>query len=365
MSSINLLIKQLLSYGLAFAVTLFFLWGLRPIAIRLGLVDNPGGRKQHRGQVPLIGGIAMFLGFAFAILSLDVSLASYRGFLAAALLLVIVGILDDLHELSPRARLWAQLIASLMMIFWSGVSIHSIGNVFGIGDISLGYLTIPFTVFAMVAAINALNMIDGMDGLAGGVCFIELIVLAVLLHYSHQLADIQIIYTLIAVVFAFLLCNFPIRVVNLSSVFMGDSGSMFLGFVITWFLIKFSQGAHPSFPPVVILWVLAVPVFDIITVTFRRLLSRRSPTQASRDHIHHVLSDVGLTPTACTIAICTLSAIFGALGLLGAIYVVAQYLLFFLLLVSYVIYAVVYTIIRRRVSVRGVSVEKQSYYHDA
>ena len=305
---------------LAFGVTFFFLWGLKPIAIRLELVDPPGGRKQHWGAIPLVGGIAMFLGFAFSLLTLNISLAPYRGFIAAAILLVIVGVLDDLHELSPRARLLAQVIASIIMITWEGTALHTLGNVFGAVNLSLWFLGIPFTIFAMVAAINAVNMIDGMDGLAGGVCLIELFFILSLLKISGETDPIALISLLMASLMAFLLFNFPFTEKKTATVFMGDSGSMFLGFTITWLLMKYSQAPHMSFHPIIILWILAIPVFDLVTVTFRRLLTRRSPLKAHRDHIHHILESMGMSPFQCTSTICFFSFLLGGAGVLATLW---------------------------------------------
>ncbi len=331
------------SMAVSFAVTLFFLWALKPIAIRLELVDNPGGRKRHLGQIPLIGGIAMFLGFAFALLTLDISLAPYRGFIAACTLLIVVGVLDDLHELSARTRLYAQVGASFIMVFWSGVYLKSIGNVFATGNIAMGFLAIPFTVFSTVAAINAVNMVDGMDGVAGGLCLIEFCFISLFLFLSGHVHDIQLVGILISAVLAFLCLNFPWSKTKKARVFMGDSGSMLLGFTITWFLIKFSQSPYQSFHPVIILWILAVPVFDIITMTFRRLIRRQSPATATRDHIHHVLASTGLSHRACSLLIYLFALVMGSIGVLGSVYNVSDYVMLLLLFFSYGAYLVMYS----------------------
>jgi undecaprenyl-phosphate alpha-N-acetylglucosaminyl 1-phosphatetransferase len=340
-------VHQWLSYGVSFGITLFFLWVLTPIAIRLDLVDHPGGRKQHTGTVPLIGGIAMFLGFAFSLLTLDISLAPYRGFIAAATLLVVVGVLDDLHELSPRARLAAQFIASVMMV-WSGVYLQNIGNLFGGGLVSFGFLAIPFTILATVAAINAVNMIDGIDGLAGGLSVIELLMISILLQASHHVFAISLLGILIAAVCAFLCFNFPFGKMRRATIFMGDSGSMFLGFTMTWLLIQFSQQPDKSFDPIIILWILAVPVFDLITVTFRRLLSRVSPFKAQRDHIHHVLEATGMSIFHCSLSICGFALLLGSLGVAGSLWKVPDSFMLLGLLVLYALYVGIYIQLQQR-----------------
>ncbi|MDX1513211.1 MAG: MraY family glycosyltransferase, partial [Gammaproteobacteria bacterium] len=157
------------NFLMGFALTLLLLGFLRPVATRIGLVDRPDSRKQHVGQVPLIGGLAMFCGFTLAALTMDQSLTAYRSFFAAAGILVVVGVLDDLRELTSAARFGAQIVAAGLMAWWGGVALHDLGGLRAQQELfELGRWTIPFTIFATVGVINALNMIDGLDGLAGG-----------------------------------------------------------------------------------------------------------------------------------------------------------------------------------------------------
>ena len=137
----------MLTNGLiAFFITIFCILICRRPAFKIGLVDNPGGRKQHIGPVPLIGGICMFLGFCFAVLTLDISLVQYRSLLAGSGLLVLVGVIDDMHELTPQFRLLAQLIAALLMAFWGGVILSKFGSFF---TLAIG-LFIPQIVVAEI-----------------------------------------------------------------------------------------------------------------------------------------------------------------------------------------------------------------------
>src|SRR5262245_59089903 len=144
-----------------FIITIGCISLLRPLAVRINLVDAPHGRKQHEGHVPLIGGIAMFLGVLFALLTLSISLQPLRGFIAGCALLVFIGVLDDFHELSARARLVAQAAAGLIMVLWGKVALHSLGNLLFLGDIHLGWFSLPITVLAVIGIINAVNMTDG------------------------------------------------------------------------------------------------------------------------------------------------------------------------------------------------------------
>ena len=185
--------KTLASYVLALLVCCGLLHLLRPMAMRMGLVDEPSRRKSHEGSVPLIGGVAMFCGFALAALTLDMGLMAYRSFFAAAAILVVVGILDDMHELSSRARFGAQILAAALMAYWGGVVLGDLGGLAGGGEpFLLSGWEIVFTVFCTVGVINALNMSDGVDGLAGGLSLVALLGLA-------YIADSAIITIAIAI----------------------------------------------------------------------------------------------------------------------------------------------------------------------
>src|SRR3989338_6732805 len=140
---------------IAFCVTILMIVGLTPIAHKIDLVDHPNSRKHHRGTVPLIGGIAIGLGFCIGILALDISLSAFRALLAAYLLLTIIGIMDDFNELSPRLRIVAQLLVGLLVTCWGNILLGRLGHIFNSELIHLGYWAIPFTILAIIAMINA------------------------------------------------------------------------------------------------------------------------------------------------------------------------------------------------------------------
>jgi len=328
----------ILSVTIALLVSMVLVWVLRPLAIRIGLVDSPGERKQHVGQVPLVGGIAMFCGFMFAVLVLDLSLDSYRAFFACTALLVIVGILDDFHDLPPWVRFVAQIVAALIMTLWGGVVVRDLGALFGLGSVPLGMWAVPFTVFATVGAINAINMLDGVDGLAGGIVWIAFVLLGFVAFSGNLMADAQILLILACVISAFLGFNlrFPGR--RQALVFMGDAGSMFLGFALVWFAISLSQGENRAMTPVTALWILALPLIDAVSIFVRRLSGRRPPFGAARDHLHHILLSIGLSVNGTVGIMVGLAATIGALGLLGLYGGVAKHLLFYGFLLLFVIH---------------------------
>jgi UDP-GlcNAc:undecaprenyl-phosphate GlcNAc-1-phosphate transferase len=327
---------KLFPYFIAFTITLATMLLLRPLAIRLGLMDEPGGRKHHEGNIPLIGGIAMLLGFGFSLLTLDVSLSNYRCLIAGVSLLVVTGLLDDFHELSPRSRLFIQIFVGILMVWWGNISLQSFGNLFSLGMIKVGFFAFPLTVIAVVAIINAVNMTDGVDGLAGSIAFVEFFYLAWLSHHANLIIDKQIIYLIIMSLLAFLFFNFPWR--QRASVFMGDSGSMMLGFLLSWFCISLSQASHFAARPVVFLWIMAVPLFDISSVVVRRLTRGFSPFKADRGHLHHYLLKRGLSSLQVTFIISLLSGILGLIGILGEKYQMRESILFVSFIVLFFIY---------------------------
>jgi UDP-GlcNAc:undecaprenyl-phosphate/decaprenyl-phosphate GlcNAc-1-phosphate transferase len=147
-------------------------------AERLGLMDTPGGRKRHAKAVPLTGGLAMFAAFCIALLLIDDPMRPYASLVVGMGILLAIGLMDDLQEISATSKMMAQIMAAVLMVSWGEVQIHSLGDLFGTGEILLGEWAIPFTVLCTVVLINAINMADGFDGLAGGMVAVSLFWLA-------------------------------------------------------------------------------------------------------------------------------------------------------------------------------------------
>lgn len=334
----------LASYGLAFVVCCGLLHLLRPVALRIRLVDTPNDRKANQGSVPLIGGLAMFCGFALAALTLDIGLTAYRGFFAAAAILVVVGVLDDMHELSSRARFGTQILAAALMAMWGGVVLHNLGALGG-GDVfSLGRWEIVFTIFATVGVINALNMSDGVDGLAGGLSLIALLGLTYVADGAGFDSERTLLSMLAVVVVGFLLFNLRLPGRRRALVFMGDAGSMFLGFAITWFFISLSQGDERAMAPVAALWLLMIPLFDTVWLILWRFSQGRSPTSSDIGHLHHVLQMTGMGAAASVWLMLAIAALGAAAGLLALERGVAESTMFYLFLGLFVAYCVFMTI---------------------
>jgi UDP-GlcNAc:undecaprenyl-phosphate/decaprenyl-phosphate GlcNAc-1-phosphate transferase len=306
----------ILSFSIAFFLTVLFIKLLIPLANRIGLVDHPGGRKTHVGAIPLVGGIAMALAFAIGLLILDQSLESYRAFLAAIILLSLTGLLDDFHELTPRLRLCVQIFSALIMILWGNVSLHNLGNIFFMGAVHLNIvLSVGLTIVAVVGVINAINMLDGVDGLLGSLILIQLVALSLVAWHFQLIPVLKILLIMIGLIAAYLWYNFPFPWRKRPIIFMGDAGSMFLGFALVWFMISFSQSSIVTIKPAVYLWFMVVPIFDIGGVTIRRLLHGRSPFHPDREHVHHLLQSFGFSKIAVVLMLSGFSVLAILFGL--------------------------------------------------
>jgi UDP-GlcNAc:undecaprenyl-phosphate/decaprenyl-phosphate GlcNAc-1-phosphate transferase len=279
-----------------FFATLLAMAALRPVAVAIELVDKPGGRKTHRGEIPVVGGLAMFLGCVFGIGLLLPSPFITASLLSASALVVLVGMLDDRFEISPYARLTAHLVAALLALMTtSDLSITTLGSPFGSSPVVFSDLAgAAFTCVAIVGAINAFNMLDGMDGLAGTMAFIALVALTILAHMIGDGAVAGAALVVSGAIAAFLFFNIPAKFNRRFRCFMGDAGSTLLGFLLACMCIAVSQGssgAHIS--PTTTLWLVAIPLFELMWTTLRRALQGKSPFRPDRAHFHHKLLDAG------------------------------------------------------------------------
>jgi len=306
-----------LVFPAAFFLSLFLIHNLRRPAVNLGLVDIPGGRKAHDGHVPLVGGVGVFAAFALAALLLPQDLGAYRGLFFGMALLLIAGVLDDLHDLRAGRKLLAQVVAALMLVGWGGHVIPDLGGWPLLGTLELGLLAVPFTLLCVVGLVNAVNMMDGVDGLAGGV---TLVILAWLVGAAVAAGDggqAALPGLLAATVVGFLVFNFPHPWRRCASVFMGDAGSLLLGFAVAWFAVDLADAPQDPVPPLTIAWILALPVFDALTLMVRRVHKGQSPMAADREHLHHIFQRAGFTTRGTVYVLMTIVLLMGAIGMAG------------------------------------------------
>ena len=286
------LAQLLAAAAVAFATTAVLMVGLRPVAFGLGLVDRPGGRKLHDGEIPIIGGVAMFGGL-FAGFSLLAFPGSFLlSIFVATALLVIVGVLDDRFHTPAAVRLTSQVAVVLIMVYGANLYLADIGDPFGTGIIGMGPFALIFTTIVTVTMINAYNLVDGADGLAGSLTLIALLAVALVGGWDHPASAAAL--TVSAAIVGFLLFNFPTKLNRRQRAFMGDAGSTMLGFAVVWITLGVSQGEMQVISPVHCLWFAAIPIFDCLTCFVRRALRGKSPFSPGRDHFHHTLLRSGL-----------------------------------------------------------------------
>ncbi|MBF0309881.1 MAG: undecaprenyl/decaprenyl-phosphate alpha-N-acetylglucosaminyl 1-phosphate transferase [Magnetococcales bacterium] len=325
---------------LAVGGSALFLWLLLPMASRMGLVDRPDARKIHDREVPLVGGLALFLGFTLAMTGFEAAPDPFRAMLLAMALLVSIGVIDDRRGVSPRIRFGVQIVAALLMTSWGQVSVGHLGNLMGWGAIELGGWAAPFTVICVVGVINAFNMSDGLDGLAGGQALLSFGMLCFLAVLAGHAAEGWILAFLMLTLLPFLWLNARGPWRDRALVFMGDAGSTCLGFALAWFTVQLSQGEARAFQPVTALWLVAVPLIDMFGVFFRRLARGEKPFEPDNRHLHHLLlKRCGSVSRTCLI-LWAASLACGFFGMAGMWSGIPEYMMFYGILALFVAYLV-------------------------
>lgn len=274
------------------------LFALRPFAEVVGLIDRPGGHKTHHGDVPVIGGIAMFMGLLIATVGGAGLLGGGAQMLAVAAFMVVLGALDDRFNLPPRVRLFAHMSAAVAIVYSTGYRVEDLGDLVGLGVVPLGSLALPFTIVAIVALINAFNMLDGLDGLAGSAGLVALGGTMVLASLGGNTGTLLISGSMFGAVAAFLLFNLPTRLNRPMRTFMGDAGSTLIGFLLAVLSLGQTQKGIMDLSPMVVVWLMPIPIFELFSSTARRLIRGISPAQADTGHFHHVLIKAGLSVRA-------------------------------------------------------------------
>jgi len=318
--------------GVAFVSAALLLALLEPTAKKYGLVDVPGGRKAHLLATPDHGGIAIFFATLIAVVASDTLLENYWPLLLTAFFVLSIGVIDDLYDINAKSRMLLHASIAAVLIVLTDTRISSLGNLFGFGDLQLYWLSYPFTIFCFLAGINAINMIDGIDGLAGGLVLIPLgLIAAVCFLYGD--ANLAFFATVVCgALLAFLLSNYRFPGRKRARAFLGDSGSTTLGFMFVWFLIEATQQEANPLPPVVALWLLAIPLVDSGCVILMRWKQGRSILSAGRDHVHHRLMKMGCSVTKTAIILHVASVSFCFFGLACYYTGVQDWLLFCLII---------------------------------
>lgn len=317
-----------------------------PLAVRAGLVDKPGGRKKHDGAIPLIGGLVIIPVFALLSYVIDLpSLMLLSPLLGGVVLLLVIGALDDKFHIHPWARFVIQIwLACYVVIFCNG-EIENLGNLFGFGDVHLGWFAQIFSVTCLVLLMNAINMLDGMDGLAGGFVAVALGWLMFASYQTGFMIPFWAMAFLLIPILGFLAFNARYPTHPKARVFLGDAGSLSLALILGWFAIKLSQVQEPNeiFPAVSIIWIMSVPIMDTFAIFFTRMKQGRSPFDADRLHLHFKLQDRGYPPQIATPMILGFALTTGGIGYLGIKIGIPEYVLLYswsAILIAYTYYRI-------------------------
>lgn len=267
-------------YFAIFIITVVFIKFIQRYASLLKLIDKPNKRSQHLKDMPRGAGIAFILAISITLFSFHFEIVlDFIATFIAILIVFLIGIWDDCHNSSPKIKFLIIAIAAAVAMVDNFI-ILDIGTIFGFKIVLDWYIGVPLTLFSVVGFTNALNLIDGLDGLAGGISIVILGAFFVIGYNNNNIFLIGLSSSLIIGLLAFLLFNW-----HPSSIFMGDSGSLTLGFIISILAIE----SLKYIPAISILFITAIPLFDTIIVMIRRKREVRSPFKADKTHIHHIV----------------------------------------------------------------------------
>jgi UDP-GlcNAc:undecaprenyl-phosphate GlcNAc-1-phosphate transferase len=328
--------RTALACVVAAGTSVIALTALVRISTTIGLVDHPNARKHHVGEIPLVGGLSVFIGLLAGAQWLRGLGTFGHTVLATAAVLALLGALDDRYDLSVRARLLVQTVAIAVVIGTTGVYIHSLGHIFG-HELNLGWLGMPFTIVAVIGLLNAFNMMDGIDGLAGGLSLISIGAILLYSNITPTRGPAALMLLMASALLPYLASNLGLAG---RKVFLGDAGSMVLGYLFAWTLIDFSQTSPRHLSPVDVLWCVALPVLDTLAVMYRRLRQGKSPFKPDRGHIHHIIMGTGLGPRSTLICLTALAAALAFFGSVTRLFgIMANFAAFGTLIVLYTIIA--------------------------
>ena len=288
-----------LSFLTSLLVVIFGIPSVITVAKQKGLFDKPDHRKLHVNKVPRLGGLAIIAGFSIAvsIWGIPTEIASRLQYLQAALIILFFsGLKDDIVPLTPMKKLMSQLFATALVVVGEDIRITSFYGLFGVTELNI-WVSYILSVFTIVVITNAFNLIDGIDGLAGGLGFIISITFGLWFNFIDQVGWSIISFSLAGALIGFLVFNF-----NPAKIFMGDAGSLCTGFLLAIMAVQFIEFNRPEVQnyykittaPVIAIAILVIPLFDTLRVFTIRLLKKKSPFSADRNHLHHILLNTGL-----------------------------------------------------------------------
>lgn len=302
-----------LAFVTAFLVTYFAIPSIIRIAAKRNWVDKPSARRAHSRSTPSLGGIAIFAGCVFSIILWTPF--KYFGhlqyILSAFVIIFLIGAKDDIDPISPYKKITGEIFAVLILIFFAKIRITSFYGIFGI-DILPYWASVLLTLFVIVLLINAFNLIDGINGLAGSIGVLTAVTFGFWFFLVDRMELASVSFALVGSVTAFLYYN-----VSPAKIFMGDTGALLIGLVASILAISFIEHHKLMIdktygfkaPPAVAVAILIIPLFDTLRVVLTRLRRRKNPFNPDRNHLHHLLLDLGFSHMQST-AILVITNIF-------------------------------------------------------
>ncbi|WP_342433018.1 MraY family glycosyltransferase [Neobacillus sp. FSL H8-0543] len=277
---------------------------VKKLAFKIGATDSPNHRKVHKNVMPRLGGLAIFISFIIGILIINPESSYHLPIVLGSIVILLTGMVDDIKEISPKVKLGGQIIAALIVVVMGDISVQFINLPFG-GKIDFGIFSIPITMIWIIGITNAINLIDGLDGLAAGVSSIALLTIAGMAAVMGNAYVLVIALILAVSTIGFLGYNF-----HPAKIFMGDTGALFLGFMIgVLALLGFKNVAFISF--VIPIIILGVPISDTFFAIIRRLVNKQPLSAPDKSHLHHCLMRTGFSHKQAVLLIYAMAAVFG------------------------------------------------------
>lgn len=295
--------KILLMILLPFIFVVAIMPFIKNMANKIGAIDVPRERHIHKKPTPKLGGLAIFLGFLLGYMFFGEHSSIMNAVLIGSFIIVLAGVIDDITELGPLTKFVGQLAASLIIVFYGGLLIKDI-SAFGI-YIDFSFLSYPLTIFFILGCINCINLIDGLDGLSGGISSIYFLTIGIIATMQGKSGlDFVLTFVMLGSTLGFLVYNF-----HPASVFAGDSGSMFMGFIISVIaLLGFKNVTMTSL--IIPLLVLAIPILDTLFAILRRILKGENPAKGDKLHIHHQLLNRNMSQGKTVLVILVIDLLF-------------------------------------------------------
>lgn len=312
MNNMMLSVMHLYVFFTAAIITTILVPYVARLSVRFGGIDAPDERKVHSQATPRLGGIALFSSLLFTVIFFCDINQQLKGFLSGAIIIFLTGLADDLTNLSPRQKFAGEFAAAGLAVFMGDICVRHLGNPFGLGVIELGPLAVPFTLIGIVGLINAINLLDGLDGLAGGVCSIVCVAFAILSYTSGNAVLCTLSIALLGALLGFLRYNnYPAKI------FMGDSGSLLLGYCMGIFSIMLATGGREPVSPYVPLILLGLPILDTLVVMVNRKICGKRMFMPDKTHLHHRLLDLGIGHKFTVMIVFGMSYLLSLLGIFG------------------------------------------------